>query len=147
MVKWKKDGEIMKIEDIKIEDAADANYVIRKFFNNELTNIKMIQLEQLVLTVYNMGKKNSVTTDCASDNIEPKPADKAPSKANPFKMDDRVKILEDIEIGKSGEFIKADKTGTITFIKGDTATVLFEEDENGEMIEIDVLFDKLERVD
>jgi len=47
----------MKIEDIKIEDAADANCVIRKFFNNDFSNVKMAQLEQLVLTVYAMGKK------------------------------------------------------------------------------------------
>jgi hypothetical protein len=31
-----KNGEVMKIEDVKIEDAADANYVIRKYFNNQL---------------------------------------------------------------------------------------------------------------
>jgi len=142
----------MKIEDIKIEDAADANYVIKKFFNNNLTNIKMAQLEQLVMAVYNMGKKNGVTTDALTnsaltssvpESAEPKAADKpAP---NPFKLYDRVKVLEDIEIGKSGEFIKAGSEGSVTLINGDTVTVIFEESEDGEMIEINVLFDKLEK--
>jgi hypothetical protein len=138
----------MKIEDIKIEDTADANYVIKKFFNNDLNNIKMTQLEQLVLTVYDMGKKNGVSTDCTSDENEPESADtdKVPEEINPFIVNDRVKILEDVEIGHSGEFIKADNVGTVTSIKGDTVTVLFEAGEEGEMLEVNVLYDKLEKV-
>jgi hypothetical protein len=137
----------MKIEDIKIEDAADANYVIRKFFNNNLSNIKMTQLEQLVLTVYSMGKNNGVSTDCAPDNIEQESStDEVPVKENLFKISDRVKILEDVEIGNSGEFIKANDVGTVNSIEGDNVTALFEAGEDGEMIEISVLFDKLEKV-
>jgi len=136
----------MKIEDIKIEDAADANYVIRKFFNNDFHIIKMTQLEQLVLTVYSMGKENGASTDSAPDEGEPESTDKVSSKTNPFKVNDRAKILEDLEIGHSGEFIKTDDVGTVTLIKGDTVTVLFEAGEEGEMIEVNVLFDKLEKV-
>ena len=128
----------MKIEDMKIEDVADANYVIKKFFNNDYNKIQMTQLEQLVLTVYAMGKKNGVSTD--------ESADKAPSKTNPFKINDRAKILEDVEIGHSGEFIKTNNVGTVTLINGDTTTVLFEAGDEGEMIEVNVLFDKLEKV-
>jgi len=154
----------MKIEDISIEDAVDANYVIRKFFNNDLKNIRMNQLEQLVLTVYTMGKKNGVSgvsnvsgvsdvsdvptvsavTDSTTEEIEPEPAPKAPAKPNPYKVNNRVKILEDIEIGHSGEFINANSTGRVTAVNGDIVTVLFEADEEGEMIEIDISFDKLE---
>jgi len=137
---------VMKIEEIKIEDAADANCVIRKFFNNDFSNVKMAQLEQLVLTVYAMGKKNGASTDSAPDEAEPKAAVKAPPKANPFKINDRVKILEDFEIGHSGEFIKTNDVGTVTLVKGDTTTVLFEAGEEGEMMEISVSFDKLEKV-
>jgi hypothetical protein len=136
----------MKIEDIKIEDTADANYVIRKFFNNDLSNIKMTQLEQLLLTVYSMGKNNSVSTDCAPDEIEPDPTEEVPVKENPFKINDKVKVLEDVEIGNSGEFIKTNDIGTVNFIEGDNLTVLFEAGEDGEMIEVSVLFDKLELV-
>ena len=135
----------MKIEDIKIEDATDANCVIRKFFDNDFSNVKMTNLEQLVLTVYAMGKKNGVSADDTSDEIGQKPAGKAPSKANPFKINDRAKILEDIEIGHSGEFIKTNDVGTVTLIKEDTTTVLFEAGEEGEMIEVSVPFDKLEK--
>jgi len=151
----------MKIEDIKIEDAADANYVIKKFFNNDFKNIKMPQLEQLVLTVYAMGKNSgastgsvastdsAVSTDNAPDDsapaeIEPEAAAEAPAKENNFKISDRVKILEDVEIGHSGEFIKTDSIGTVNFIKEDTVTVLFEAGEDGEMIDVSVPFDKLE---
>jgi hypothetical protein len=134
----KREG-IMKLEDIIIEDATDANCVIRKFFDNDFSNVKMTHLEQLVLTVYAMGKKNAVSTDDA-------PAGKAPEKTNPFKMNDRVKILEDVEIGHSGEFIKTNNVGTITLIKGETTTVLFEAGEEGEMIEINIPPDKLEKV-
>jgi len=133
----------MKLEDIEIEDATDANCVIRKFFDNDFSNVKMTHLEQLVLTVYAMGKKSGVSTDGASD--ESKSAGKAPAKANPFKMNDRVKILEDVEIGHSGEFIKTNDVGTVTLIKGDTTTVLFEAGEDGEMMEVNVLSDKLEK--
>jgi len=135
----------MKLEDIKIEDAADANCVIRKFFDNDFSNVKMTHLEQLVLTVYAMGKKSGVSTDGASDETEPKSAGKAPAKANPFKINEKAKILEDVEIGHSGEFIKADSVGTVTLINGETATVLFEAGEEGEMIEVSVLCDKLEK--
>jgi hypothetical protein len=131
----------MKIEDIIIEDAADANCVIRKFFDNDFSNVRMCHLEQLVLTVYFMGKKNGVSTEGAS-----KPADKATAKANPFKINDKAKILEDVEIGHSGEFIKTNDVGTVTLINGDTITVLFEAGEDGEMIEVSVLLDKLEKV-
>jgi len=135
----------MKIEDIKIEDTEDANYVIKKFFNNNFKNIKMSQLEQFVLTVYNMGKKSGVSTDSAPDEAQPKPADKAPPKTNTFKVNDRVRTVEDIEIGRSGEYIKPDKTGIVTLIKGDIITVLYEIGEDGEMLEINFKFDKLEK--
>ena len=136
----------MKIEDIKIEDTADANYVIRKYFNNDLKTIKMNQLEQLVLTVYSMGKNNGVSNDCVSDEIKPESTDEVPAKANPFEINDRAKILEDIEIGHSGIFMKTNNVGTVNSIEGDTVTVLFESVEDGELIEVDVLFDKLEKV-
>jgi len=131
----------MKIEDIKIEDTTDANCVIRKFFDNDFSNVKITHLEQLVLTVYAMGKRDGVPTD----ETEPKSAGKAPSKASPFKINDRAKILEDVEIGHSGEFIKINDIGTVTLVKEDTATVLFEAGEEGEMIEVSVPFDKLEK--
>ena len=138
----------MKIEDIKIEDTADANYFIKKFFKNDYNKIQMTQLEQLVLTVYAMGKKNGVSTDGVpgtSDEIEPKAPVKAPPKTNTFKVNDRVKTIDDIEIGHSGEFISPDKVGIVTLIKGDTVTVLYEMGEEGEMLEINFLFDKLEK--
>jgi hypothetical protein len=135
----------MKMEDIKIEDTADANYFIKKFFNNDYTKIKMAQLEQLVLTVYTMGKKNGVSTDGAPDKTEPTPPVKAPPKTNPFKVNDMVKTIEDIEIGHSGEYINPDKTGIVTLIKGDIVTVLYEIGEYGEMLEINFSFDKLEK--
>jgi hypothetical protein len=143
---YQKERAIMKIEDIKIEDLADANYVIKKYFNNDFNNLKMSQLEQLVLTVYTMGKKNGVSTESSPDETEPKSTDEVPSKTNPFELYDRVKILEDFEIGHSGEFIMANNVGTVTLINGDTITALFEPGEDGEMIEINVLFDKLEKV-
>ncbi|GBU27194.1 hypothetical protein R84B8_00720 [Treponema sp. R8-4-B8] len=136
----------MNIEDIKIEDATDANYVIKKFFNNNFKNMKMEQLEQLVLAVYNMGKKSGGSTDGATDESEPKTADKAPEKVNPFKITDRVKILEDIEVGHSGEVIQAGTVGSVTYSKGDAITVLFEEGEDGEMVEVSVSPDKIEKV-
>lgn len=135
----------MKIEDIKIEDSADANYFIKKFFNNDYNKITMTQLEQLVLAVYTMGKKSGVSSDSAPDETEPKPAAKAPAKADSFKLNERVKVLEEIEIGHSGEFIKANSEGSVTLIKGDTITVLFEIGEEGEMIEVNVLSDKLKK--
>jgi hypothetical protein len=64
----------MKIEDVKIEDAADANYVIRKYFNNQLKGIKMDQLEQLILTVYNMGKNPGASAGSESAVEESLPA-------------------------------------------------------------------------
>ena len=145
----------MKIEDIKIEDTADANYVIKKFFNNDFKNIKMPQLEQLVLTVYAMGKNNGVSTggavsaesasaDSAPAEAEPEAAPTVPVKENSFKISDRVKILEDVEIGHSGEFVKTDSIGTVNSVKGDIVTVLFEAGEDGEMIDVSVSFDKLE---
>ena len=134
----------MKLEDIEIEDATDANCFIRKFFDNDFSNVKMCHLEQLVLTVYAMGKKSGVSTDGASD--ESKSGGKAPAKANPFKINDRVKILEDVEIGHSGEFIKTNDVGTVTLVKEETTTVLFEAGEDGEMMEVNVLSDKLEKV-
>ena len=106
----------------------------------------MTQLEQLVLTVYAMGKKSGVSTDGAPDEIEPESTGKVPAKASPFKVNDRVKILEDVEIGHSGEFIKTNDVGTVTFSKGDTINVLFEAGEEGEMIEINVPLDKIEKV-
>jgi len=135
----------MKIEDIKIEDTADANYVIKKFFNNDLKNLKMSDLEQLVLAVYNMGK-DSASTSSESDETEPESPQKASAKAKPFDNNDRVKTLEDIEIGHSGEFVKADTVGTVTFIKGDTVAVLFEASGDGKMMELIVLPEKLEKI-
>ena len=136
----------MEIEDMKIKDAADANYVIKKFFDNDYKKIEMTRLEQLVLAVYSMGKKKGVSTDSAPDEIEPKSAVKVPEKTNPFKINDVVKIFDDIEIGHSGVFIKANNAGRVTSVKGDTVTVLFEEGEEGEMIEVNVLFEKLEKI-
>jgi hypothetical protein len=143
---------IMKIEDIKIEDAADANYVIKKYFNNDLKNMKMTQLEQLVLTVYEMGKKNGVATDSAPDETETetetKSADKEPAKEKHFKLYEKVKVLEDIEIGRSGEFIKTNDIGTLILMKGgDAGTILFEAGEDGEMLEVDISFDKLDKAE
>ena len=135
----------MEIADIKLEDTADANYLIKKFFNNDYNKITMTQLEQLVLAVYAMGKKNGVSTDSAPVEIETKPVDEAPAKVNPFKVNDRVKVIEDIEIGHSGEYIRPDKIGIVTLIKGDTITVLYEMGEEGEMLEINFSFDKLEK--
>jgi len=132
---------IMKVEDIKIEDATDANCVIRKFFDNDFSNVKMVHLEQLVLTVYAMGKKSGIPTDDAPDETK----SKSSAKANPFKINDRVKILEDVEIGHSGEFIKTNDVGTVTLIKGETTTVLFEAGDEGEMMEVSVSSDKLEK--
>jgi hypothetical protein len=137
----------MKIEDIKIEDAADANYVIKKFFNNDLSKITMAQLEQLVMTVYSMGKQNGAPTDSASAEGEPEAAEKVPEKVNPFKMGDNARVLEEVEIGHSGEFIKTDDVGRVTLVKGDNVTVLYEAGEEGEMIEINVSYDKLEKLE
>jgi len=137
----------MKIEDIKIEDAADANYVIKKFFNNDLSKITMAQLEQLVLTVYSMGKQNGAPADSAPNEGEPESAGKAPVKVNPFKMGDNARVLEEVEIGHSGEFIKTDDVGRVTLVKGDNITVLYEAGEEGEMIEITVPYDKLEKLE
>jgi hypothetical protein len=133
----------MKIEDVKIEDAADANYVIRKYFNNQLKNIKMDQLEQLILAVYNMGK-NADTSDGSESSVAEPPA--SPVNANPFKINDKAKIVEDLEIGQSGEIIRANTVGTISSVKGDSVSFLFESDEYGEMIEASVLFEKLEKI-
>ena len=136
----------MIIEDMKIEDTADANYFIKKFFNNDYTKIKMAQLEQLVLAVYAMGKKSGVSTDSAPDETKPPtPPVEAPPKTNTFKVNDRVKTIGDIEIGRSGEFIRPDKVGIVTLIKGDIVTALFEMGEEGEMLEINFSFDKLEK--
>ena len=137
----------MKIEDIKIEDAADANYVIKKFFNNDLSKITMAQLEQLVLTVYSMGKQNGAPADSAPDEGKPESADKVPVKTNPFRIGDNARVLEEFEIGHSGEFIKTDDVGRVTLIKGDTVTILYEAGEEGEMIEITVLYDILEKLE
>jgi len=146
----------MNIEDIKIEDTADANYFIKKFFNNDYLKITMAQLEQLVLAAYNMGKKGGVSTDSAPAEsspaegapvkTEPSPPVQAPPKTNTFKVNDRVRTIGDIEIGRSGEFITPDKVGIITTIKGDTISVLYEVGEEGEMLEINFSFDKLEKV-
>ena len=142
--------EIMKIEDIKIEDAADANYVIKKFFNNDLKNIKMTQLEQLVLTVYEMGKGSGTGNDGASNGsgAEAETAAKTPAEPKTFKLYEKVKVLEDIEIGRSGEFIKTNDIGTLILMKGgDVGTILFEAGEDGEMLEVDISFDKLDKVE
>jgi len=140
----------MKIEDIKLGDTADANYYIKKFFNNDYKKITMDQLEQLVLAVYALGKKSGVSTDNAPGEIKTEPAAQAPApppkKVNTFKVNDRVKVIEDMEIGHSGEFIKPDKEGIVTLIKGDTVTVLYEVGEEGEMLEINFSFDKLEKI-
>ena len=140
------DRAIMKIEDIKIEDTADANYLIKKFFNNDYQKITMAQLEQLVLAVYAMGKKSGGAADgAAPDEVEPPPPVQAPPKTNTFKVNDRVKTIGDIEIGHSGEYIGPDKTGIVTLIKGDIVTALYEMGEEGEMLEINFSFDKLEK--
>jgi hypothetical protein len=133
----------MKIEDVKIEDAADANYVIRKFFNDQFKNIKMDQLEQLVITVYKMGKNAGGATgsESAAEVAPPAP----PVNPNPYKINDRVKIIEDVEAGQSGEVIKADTVGIVSSVKGDSVSFLCEAGEYGEMIEASVPFEKLER--
>ena len=136
----------MKMEDVKIEDAADANYVIKKFFNNDLSKIKMAQLEQLVLAVYAMGKNSGAPAETAPVEAEPKPEAKAPAKAAVLKINDRVKLLEDVEIGHSGEFIKAGSECKVNTIKGDNITALFEMGEEGEMHEISISLDKLEKI-
>jgi len=147
----------MKIEDIKIEDAADANYVIRKFFNDQFKEMKMSRLEQLVLTVYNMGK-NSASAGSESPEPQPSPKTEAstmpdsppeieePAMANPFNISEKVKALEDIEIAHSGELIKAGTVGTVSSVNEETVLFLFESDEDGEMIEASVPFQKLEKM-
>jgi len=146
----------MKIEDVIIEDAADANYVIRKYFNDDLKNIKVSQLEQLLITVYNMGKKNSAP--CCSENTESSDSESAPPASlepppppepiitNPFKVSDRVKAIEDFQIGKSGEFVKANTVGTVTSVNGELISFLFEHSEDGEMMDVSGLFSKFEKV-
>jgi hypothetical protein len=134
----------MKIEDVKIEDAADANFIIRKFFKGQFKNIKMEQLEQLLLTVYNMGKNaggQGVSGSSGSPAAEPPKAN-----VNPFKVNDRARIVEDVEIGKSGEFIQANTEGIISSIQGDKVSFLFETGEYGEMIDASVPYSKLEKV-
>jgi len=135
----------MNIEDIKIEDAADANYVIKKFFKNQLTNIKMDQLEQLVLTVYNMGKNK--TSEDGSESSAPEAPPPAPENVNPFKINDRVIVIEDIEIGHSGEFIKTNSIGTVSSVKGEKISCLFESGEDGEMIDVSAVYSKFEKYD
>jgi hypothetical protein len=136
----------MNIEEMKIEDTADANYFIKKFFNNDYSKIQMTQLEQLVLAVYNLGKKSGAPADGASNEVEPKPAAKPPVKEPLFKINERVKLLEDVEIGHSGEFVKADSVGSISYCKGDTVSALFEAGEDGEMIDVIVLPAQLEKI-
>jgi len=140
----------MNIEDIKIEDAADANYVIRKFFNDQLTDIKMSQLEQLVLTVYNMGKNKAASATCATSVVSAASPESSPelnkTEVNPFKINDKVKTIEDIEIGNSGIIIKANTAGTVSSVNEDTVSFLFESSEDGEMIDASVLFNKLEKI-
>jgi hypothetical protein len=134
----------MKIEDVKIEDAADANFVIKKFFNGQFKNIKMEQMEQLILTVYNMGK-NSGGTGVSAGSVSPA-AEPPPVKVPPFKINDRVRIVEDVEIGKSGEFIHANTEGIISSVQGDKVSFLFETGEYGEMIDTSVPSSKLEKI-
>jgi hypothetical protein len=135
----------MKIEDIIIEDTSDANYFIRKFFNGDFTHINMKQLEQLVLTAYNYGNKKRISDNLEIHENEPKSPPKVSVAAPTFKINDRVKVLEEVEIGHSSEYISANTIGTVTLIKGDTITVLFEAGEDGEMIEINIPFDKIEK--
>jgi len=130
----------MKIEDVKIEDAADANYIIRKFFNNQLKNIKIDQLEQLILTVYNLGKNSGGEAGSGS------PVSETPVSANPFKINDRAKTVEEVEIAHSGEIINADTKGSISSVNGDFVSFLFESGEFGEMIETTLPFEKLEKI-
>jgi len=139
----------MKIEEINIEDATDANYVIRKFFNGQLKNLKMSQMEQLVLTVYNMGKGKTASAGCESPVLEAPPVEPpppAPVVTNPFKINDRARVIESAEIGRTGMLIKTDTVGTVNSINGDKVSFLFESDEDGEMIETAVLFSKLEKI-
>jgi len=126
----------MNIEDINIEDTSDANYVIRKFFDNQFKGITMGQLEQLVLTVYKMGQNKGGTSDSESE----------PEDVNPFKPNDMAKAIEDIEIGHSGEFVKANTVVMVNYVKEDAVSFMYELDEDGEMIEVIVPFHKLEKV-
>jgi transcription antitermination factor NusG len=133
----------MKIEDVKIEDAADANYVIRKYFNNQLKNIKMDQLEQLILTVYTMGKNTGASAGSES-SVEESPV--SPSNSNPFKISDKAKTVEDVEIGQSGKVISANTAGTVSSVDGDSVSFMFESGEYGAMIEASLPFQKLEKI-
>jgi hypothetical protein len=147
----------MNIEDVKIEDATDANYVIKKFFNNQLKNINMNQLEQLVLTVYNLGKKQSTSAgsdtccECSSsecsDSERPVSDAPPPKLDNPFKINDKVRAIEEIEIGHSGDFIKAGTEGTVNSVNGENISFVFESGEDGEIIEVNALFSKFEIAD
>jgi len=127
----------MNIEDITIEDTSDANYVIRKFFDNQFKGITMGQLEQLVLAVYKMGQKKGGASDYESK----------PQVVNPFKPNDRARAIEDIEIGHSGEFVKANTEVSVNYVIEDTVSFMYELDEDGEMIEVIVPFHKLEKAD
>ncbi|MDR2952559.1 MAG: hypothetical protein LBU82_04870 [Treponema sp.] len=131
----------MKIEDVKIEDAADANYVIRKYFNSQYKNIKMERLEQLILTVYNMGKNAAGLGGAAAEETPPP----APESANPFKINDRAKTIEDAEAGHSGVIIPANTEGTVSSVNGDMVAFLCELGEFGEMIEASLPYSKLEQ--
>jgi hypothetical protein len=93
-----------------------------------------------------MGKNNSVSNDCAPNEIESESTGEAPARVNTFEINDKAKVLEDVEIGHSGIFMKTNNVGTVNAIDGDTVTVLFESVEDGELIEVNVLFDKLEKV-
>jgi len=147
----------MKIEDIKIEDAADANYVIRKFFNDQFKEMKLSQLEQLVLTVYNMGKNSA---SAGSQSTEPQPSPQTdesavpdspseteePAIANPFKISDKAISRYDIEIAHTGELIKAGTKGTVTSVNENNVFFLVEWGDEGEMIEAGVPFQMLEKI-
>jgi uncharacterized Zn ribbon protein len=209
----------MKIDDIRIDDAVDANYVIKKFFgdkaiNNSSVTVDVTSLEQLILKVYTMGKKNmgrtvpqpitnkfkldekvqvvknirytdnkvlekgsvGVITDfnkryyvmtCfdSAEYFVPEEGlvlfeGQETAKTNiaerstpvvTLKAGDEARVIEDVEIGRSGDIIKAGTIGRVDSHilkteKGDAITFIFESDESGEMISTAVLVAKLEKV-
>jgi hypothetical protein len=90
-----------------------------------------------------MGKNPGASADSESAVEESPPV---PENANPFKINDRVKTVEDVEAGRSGEIIKADTAGIVSSVSGDTVSFLCEAGEYGEMIEVSVPFQKLEKI-
>jgi hypothetical protein len=90
-----------------------------------------------------MGKNESASAVSDSSGLKSPPE---PVNANPFKINDRAKTIEDFEIGHSGTIIKSNTVGTVNSVKGDKVSFLFEVGDDGEMLETNVLFNKLEKI-